>query len=64
MHFYPGWLRHTQGFDHGGYYAGDGRYEHVNHQQGRGASGQENRIVQNAKPDHPVSQEAATALGR
>jgi hypothetical protein len=43
---------------------GDGRYRHVCHQQGRGASGQENRTVQNAKAVHPVSKEATIALGR
>jgi hypothetical protein len=29
MHFHPGWSRLTEGFDHGGYYAGDDRYEYV-----------------------------------
>jgi hypothetical protein len=55
MHFHPGWSGPTQGFDHGGYYVGDGRYRHIGHQQSRGASGQENRTVRNAKLDHPVS---------
>jgi hypothetical protein len=64
MHFHPGWSGPAQGFGHGGYYARDGCYRHINHQQGREASGQENRTIQNAKPDHPVSQEAATTLGR
>jgi hypothetical protein len=62
-HFHPGWSRPTQGFGHGGYYAGDGRYEHVGHQQGRGASGLKNWIVQNTKLDHLVSQEVTIALG-
>jgi uncharacterized caspase-like protein len=43
---------------------GDGRYRHVCHQQGRGASRQENRTVQNAKAVHPVSKEATIVLGR
>jgi hypothetical protein len=55
MHFHPGWSGPTQGFDHGGYYIGDGRYEHAGHQQDRRASGQENRTVWNAKTDHLIS---------
>jgi hypothetical protein len=61
MHFHSRWSRPTQGFGHGGYYIGDGRYRHVGHQQGRKASGQENWTVRNAKSDHPVSQKAAVA---
>jgi hypothetical protein len=53
MHFYSGWSGPTQGFGHGGYYAGDGCYGHIGPQQGREASGQKNRIVQNEPPvDH------------
>jgi hypothetical protein len=63
MHFHLGWSRPTQGFGHRGYYAGDGRYRHVGHQQDRRASGQKNQTVQNAKPDHLVSQEVATDPG-
>jgi hypothetical protein len=55
MHFDIGWSEPTRGFGHEDYYKGDGCYEHVGHQQDRKASGQENRVVQNAKPDHPVS---------
>jgi hypothetical protein len=39
MHFHPGWSGPAQDFGHVGYYVGDGFYEHVGHQQGRGASG-------------------------
>jgi hypothetical protein len=62
MHFHPRWSGHVSGFGHGGYYARDGCYGHVGHQQGRRASGQENRIARNAKLDYQVSQEAATTL--
>jgi hypothetical protein len=55
MHFYSGWSGPTQGFDHGGYYAGDDRYEHVGHQQGRRASGHKKWTLWNAKMDHPFS---------
>jgi hypothetical protein len=58
MHFHPGWSRPTQGFGHGGYYAGDDRYKHVDHQHDRKSSGQENWTIRNAKPNHPVSGEA------
>jgi hypothetical protein len=63
MHFHLGWSVPTQGFVHGDYYIGDGRYKHVSHQQGRKASGQENGTVWNAKLDHPVSQEVVVAPG-
>jgi hypothetical protein len=43
------------------FHIGNNRYGHVGHEQGRKASGQENQIVQNAKPDHPVFQKAAAA---
>jgi hypothetical protein len=55
MHFHPGWLGPAQGFGHGYYYTGDGCYRHIGHQQGKEASGQENRTVRNAKSDHPIS---------
>jgi hypothetical protein len=57
------WSGATQGFVHGGYYAGDGHYEHVDHQQDIRALGQENWTVRNAKPDHSVSQEIRTTPG-
>jgi hypothetical protein len=63
MHFHPGWSGPTQGFGIGGYYAGHDYYEDVGHQQDRRAPGQENRIVQNAKSDHPVSEETTAAPG-
>jgi hypothetical protein len=63
MHFHLGCSEPTQGFGYEGYYAGDGRYGHANHQQDRRASGQENPTVQNAKLDHPVSKEVAAAPG-
>jgi hypothetical protein len=55
MHFHPERLRPTQGFVHGGYYAGDGRYGHIGHQQDKRVSEQENWIVRNTKLDHPIS---------
>jgi hypothetical protein len=61
MHFHPGGSGPTQGFGHGCYYTGDSRYRHIGHQHGRKASGQENWIVRNVKPDHPISQEAVVA---
>jgi hypothetical protein len=63
MHFHPGWSGPVESFDHEGYYARNDRYKYVNHQQDRRASGQENQIVQNTKPDHSVSPKAATAPG-
>jgi hypothetical protein len=63
MHFHLGWSGPAQGFGYEGYYAGDGRYGHTGHQQDRRASRPENRTAQNAKPDHPVSQEATTTPG-
>jgi hypothetical protein len=63
MHFHPGWIAPTEGFDHRSYYIGDDCYGYVGHQQDRRASGQENRIVQNAKPDHPISMNIAVAPG-
>jgi hypothetical protein len=64
MHFHPGWSGLTEGFGHGCYYTGDGRYESVGHQQGRKAPRQLNRTVQNAKPNHPVSSKATAASGQ
>jgi hypothetical protein len=32
MHFHLGCSEPTQGFGYEGYYAGDGRYGHANHQ--------------------------------
>jgi hypothetical protein len=55
MHFYSEWSGPTEGFGHGGYYAGDGHYGYVGHQQVKRTSGQENQTIQNAKPDHSVS---------
>jgi hypothetical protein len=62
--FHPRWSGHAEGFGYGGSYVGDGCYGYVGHQQDTGAIGHENWTVQNAKPDHPVSQGAATAPGR
>jgi hypothetical protein len=61
MHFDPGWSGPNQDFVHGGYYTGDNRYGYVNHQQDRRASGQENRIVRNAKLDHLISLKTTAA---
>jgi hypothetical protein len=63
MPFHPRWSRHTERSGYEGFYVGDDRYGHVGHQQDRGAQGQENQTVQNAKPDHPISQGAAAAPG-
>jgi hypothetical protein len=64
MHFHSGWLGPTQCFGHEGYYAGDDRYRHIGHQQDRRALGQENRIVWNAKLDHPIFLEVAATPSR
>jgi hypothetical protein len=61
MHFHLRWSGPTEGFGYGGYYARDGHYGHVGHQQDRRASGQENRTVQNAKPDHLISPKIVVA---
>jgi hypothetical protein len=63
MDFYPGWSGPIEGFGHEGYYAGDGHYRYVSHQQHTWASRQENRIVQNSKSDHPVSPKTAAVSG-
>jgi hypothetical protein len=59
----PKMVRTCSGFGHGGFSVEDDRYRHVSHQQDRRASGQKNQTIQNTKPDHSVSQEAATASG-
>jgi hypothetical protein len=64
IHFHPRRSGSTKGFGHGGYCIGDGRYGYVSHQQDRKTLGQENWIVQNAKPDHPVSLKIAAIPGR
>jgi hypothetical protein len=64
MPFHPGWLGLAEGFGYGGYYIGDGYYEHVGCQKDIRILGQENWMVQNPKSDDPVSQEATTAPGR
>jgi hypothetical protein len=64
MHFHPGRSEPAQGFGHEVFYAGDGRYGHIGHQQDRRVAGHETQTVQNAKSDHPVSQEAVVAPGR
>jgi hypothetical protein len=56
-----GWSGLAGGFGYGGYYAGDGRYGHVSHQQDNWILRQENRMVRNPKPDGSISQEIATA---
>jgi hypothetical protein len=63
MHFHPRWSRPTEGFGCGGYYTGDDRYRSIDHQQGRKSPRQENRTVQNDKPDHPVPSKATEAPG-
>jgi hypothetical protein len=60
MHFNPGWAGPTEGFGHGGYYVGDGRYGSVGHQQDRRAPRQENQTVRNANSDYHVSPKTAT----
>jgi hypothetical protein len=64
MHFHLGWSGPAEGFVHGGYYAGDGRYRSVSHQQDRRAPRQENRTIWNAKPNHLVSLKAAIVPGQ
>jgi hypothetical protein len=61
--FHMGWSGLAGGFGYGGYYAGDGRYGHVSHQQDNWILRQENRMVRNPKPDGSISQETATAPG-
>jgi hypothetical protein len=63
MNFHPGWLGHAEGFDNGGYYARDGCYAYISHQQDKRTSRQENWTVQNGKSDHPISLKAATVPG-
>jgi hypothetical protein len=64
MHFHLGWLGPAEGFGHGDYYTGDGRYGSVGHQQDRKAPRQKNWTIQNAKPDHTVSPKATVAFGQ
>jgi hypothetical protein len=61
MHFHPGWWEPAEGFGHGGYYAEDGHYGSVDHQQDRRALKLENRMIRNPKPDGSVSSKTATA---
>jgi hypothetical protein len=61
MHFHSGWSKPTQGFDHGGYHAGDGRYRGFGQQQDRRSHRQENRTIQNPKPVGLVSLKTAKA---
>jgi hypothetical protein len=63
MHFHPRWSGPVEGFSHEGYYVGDGHYRYISHYQDMRALGQENQIVQNAKPNHLVSSKTAAALG-
>jgi hypothetical protein len=60
MHFHLGWSGPAGGFGHEGYHIGDGRDGGVGQQQTR----QKNRIVRNAKPDHPVSLKTTEAPGQ
>jgi hypothetical protein len=64
MHFHLGWSGPAEGFHHRGYYIEDGRYWSVSHQKDKKASRQENRIVQNVKPDHPIFPKATAASGQ
>jgi hypothetical protein len=64
MDFHPGWSGPIEGFGHGGYYTRDDRYRSVGHQQDRKASRQENQIVWNTKPDHPVPPKTTKAPGQ
>jgi hypothetical protein len=59
MHFHPGWSGLAENFSHGGYYAGDGHYVYVGHQQDSRTLRQENWMVQKPKLDGPVSLKAA-----
>jgi hypothetical protein len=45
MHLQPRWSGPTDGFGHGGYYAGDGRYGYVDHLQDRRTPRQDNQMV-------------------
>jgi hypothetical protein len=64
MHFHLRWLGPTEGFGYGGYYTRDNHYKSIDRQQDRKTLRQENRIVQNTKPDHSVSLKATTASGQ
>jgi hypothetical protein len=62
MHYHPGWSGPAEGFSHEGYYTGDGCYGSIGHQQGRKSQRQKNQIVQNSKPNHPVSPKTTETL--
>jgi hypothetical protein len=64
VHFHLGWSGPAKGFGHEGYYTTDICYRSVGHQQDKEASRHKNRIVQNAKSDHPVSLKATTVSGQ
>jgi hypothetical protein len=64
MHFHLEWSRPTEAFDHGGYYAEDGWYRSVGHQQDRRAPRQENRIVRIPKPDGQILSKTSIAPGQ
>jgi hypothetical protein len=55
IHFQPRWSGPTDGFGHGGYYAGDGRYGYVDHLQDRRTPRQDNQMVWNPKLEDPIS---------
>jgi hypothetical protein len=63
MQFHLGWSGPTRSSGHGGYNTEDGHYASVGHLQDRGASRQENQMVQNLKLDGPVSPKTVVALG-
>jgi hypothetical protein len=60
MHFHPGWSGPSEGFGHICYNIGDNRYGSAGHQQDRRTLRQENRMVQNPKPEGPISPKTAT----
>jgi hypothetical protein len=45
MPFHPGWVIPVEGLGYEGYYAGDGHYGHIGHQQDNRILGQGNQIV-------------------
>jgi hypothetical protein len=55
MPYHPGWSGPTKSLGYGDYYIEDGRYRHVDHQQGSKVLRQENWMIQNPKPDGSVS---------
>jgi hypothetical protein len=60
MHFHPGWSGPVEGFGHGGYFTRDGCYGYIGHQHDSKTLRQENRMVQNLKPNGPISSQIAT----